>query len=495
MNLIEPLSAGWRHAWPADRRERLALLAVLAWAVVLRVLFLREPIRFDEAANALYYGDRSLLHALGSMGGNENHGLASTSIWVSVRLLGWSEASVRLPTLLCGVALCWALYAALRWYSEDPATALTGAGAAAVSPWLVFFSVNARGYVWQTAAAALVVPLILAVRRGTRIPPEALGLWAGALTAAGAFAARSMLVPALGLFAGGAVLAWRSASRRRFLLAWAASAAALTLAAYSVAIAAHGAAGLVGIAATLGKPAGAALASTASAYGEVWPALFGSLGGAAAWLAGAVLAAGSVLNWRRLLPFAALVAAVLVAGLAVTAVVRVGLYPRVLLPLAALLIPALAVASQGLPRMVQRGLLILLLVAYPALWLHQDLLRVRNSTGDIPAARTVAARLLARPDLGESVLVLPPLFDVGVAFYLRQAGVSRAGIHDYGLGLDLDPARHCDYRQVLVFVPQGEEPPAEAAPWSPRLVRSERTAEPVPAAGGGLVRIPMVPCP
>ena len=65
MSLIEPLLAGWRHAWPADRRERLALLAVLAWAAVLRVLFLREPIRFDEAANALYYGDRSLLHALG----------------------------------------------------------------------------------------------------------------------------------------------------------------------------------------------------------------------------------------------------------------------------------------------------------------------------------------------------------------------------------------------------------------------------------------------
>ncbi len=488
MNLIEPLKAGWRHAWPADRGERLALLAVLGWAAVLRILFLREPIRFDEAANALYYGDRSLLHALGSMGGNENHGLASTSIWVSVRLLGWSEASMRLPTLLCGVALCWALYAGLRWYSGDPMTALAGAGAAAVSPWLVFFSVNARGYVWQTAAVALLVPLILVVRRGTRIPPEVLGLWAGALTAAGAFAARSMLVPALGLFAGGALLAWRS----RFYLVWAASAVVLTLAAYSVAIAAHGSAGLVGIAATLRRPVVAALASTASAYTEVWPSLFA---GGAAWLAGAVLAAGSVRAWRRVLPFAALTAAVLVVGLAVTAVVRVGLYPRVLLPLAALLIPALAVASQGLPRMVRWGILILLLVVYPILWIRQDLLRVNNSTGDMPAARPLAARLRSRPDLGESILVLPPLFDVGVAFYLRQAGVSRAGIHDYGLGLDLDPARHCDYRQVLVFVPRGEEPPAEAAPWSPRLVRSERTAEPVPAAGGALVRIPMVPCP
>jgi hypothetical protein len=111
----------------------------------------------------------------------------------------------------------------------------------------------------------------------------------------------------------------------------------------------------------------------------------------------------------------------------------------------------------------------------------------------MPAARPLAERLLSRPDLGESLLVLPPLFDVGVAFYLRLAGVSRAGLHDYGLGLD--PARHCEYRQVLVFVPDGEEPWAEETSWSTRLVRSGRTAEPVPAAGGTLVRIPMVPCP
>ncbi|HEX5720679.1 MAG TPA: hypothetical protein VF179_31280 [Thermoanaerobaculia bacterium] len=494
---IALIRAGWRHAWPAGWSERLALLSILAWAAALRFFFLREPIRFDEAASALYYSDRSLLHALGGMAGNANHGLASTSIWFAVRLLGWSEAAVRLPTLLCGVALCWVFYAGLRWYSGDGGTALSGAAVAAVSPWLVFFSVNARGYVWQTACAALLAFLVLAFLRGTtRLPAGALGLWAGALTAAGAFAVRSMLVPALGLFAGGALLATRQGVRReavRFHLAWAASAAVLALAVYSVAAAANGFTGLIGHVEGLRQPRGVALAETAWAFTQAWPLLFGSLGGGAAWLAGAALAAGSLRAWRRLLPFAALAAAVLAAGLAVTAVVRVGLYPRVLLPLAALLVPALAVSGQGLPRAVRGVLVALLLTAYPALWLRQDLLRVRNSTGDIPEARVIAARLLARPDLGGSVLVLPPLVDVGVAFYLRQAGISRAGIHGYGLGLD--PARHCDYRQVLVFVPEGEDPRVGEAPWSPRLVRSGRTAEPVPAAGGALVRIPMAPCP
>ena len=498
-NLLGPLGpvrAGWRHAWPARWSERLALLFILAWAAALRLLFLREPIRFDEAASALYYGDRSLLHALGGMAGNANHGLASTSIWFAVRLLGWSEVSVRLPTLLCGVALCWVFYAGLRWYSGDGGTALSGAAVAAVSPWLVFFSVNARGYVWQTACTALLLFLVLTFLRGTRVPAGALGLWAGALTAAGAFAVRSMLVPALGLFAAGALLAARQGMRReavRFHLAWAASAAVLTLAVYSVATVANGFTGLIGHVEGLRQPRGVALAETARAFTHTWPLLFGSLGGGAAWLAGAALAAGSLRTWRRLLPFVALIAAVLAAGLAVTAVVRVGLYPRVLLPLSALLIPMLAVAAQGLPRLLRWVLLALLLAGYPLLWLQQDLLRVRNSTGDIPAARPIAARLLDRPDLGESVLVLPPLFDVGVAFYLRQAGVSRAGIHDYGLGLSR--SRHCEYRQVLIFVPEGEEPRLGDAPWSPRLVRSGRTAEPVPGAGGALVRIPMVPCP
>lgn len=493
--MIEALRAGWRHAWPAGRGERIGLLLLLAWAAVLRLIFLREPIRFDEAASALYYGDRSLLHALGGMSGNANHVLASTSIWLATRLLGWSEASVRLPTLLCGVALCWLLYAGLRWYTKDAVTALTGASVAAVSPWLVFFSVNARGYVWQTAFTALLAFLVLAFLRGTRIPAGTLGLWAGALTAAGAFAVRSMLVPALGLFAGAALMAaWRVARREavRFHLAWAASAAVLTLALYSVAIAANGFTGLLGHVEGLRQPRNVALGETVSAYAGVWSLLFGSLGGGVAWIAAAVLVAGGLRAWRRALPFAALTAAVLLSGLAVTAVVRVGLYARVLLSLTALLIPMLAVAAQGLPAMLRRFLVALLLAGFPVLWLDQDLLRVENSTGDIPEARPVAARLLTRPDLGESVLVLPLLYDVGIAFYLRQAGVSRAGIHDYDLGLD--PARHCEYSQVLAFVPDGQAPRVEGAPWTPRLVRSGQMAEPVPGAGGAIVRIPMVPC-
>jgi hypothetical protein len=494
--LFSPLRAGWRHAWPADRAERCALLAVLAWAAALRALYLREPIRFDEAANALYYGDRSLLHAVGGMGGNENHGLASLSIWLAVRLLGWSETSVRLPTLLCGILLCWALYAGLRWYSGEAHAALAGAALAAVSPWLVFFSVNARGYIWQTAAVALLVPLVLATWRGTRVPARARGLWAGALTAAGAFAARSMLVMALGLFVGGALLSGVKQERLRFYLTWAASATVLTLAAYSVAVAAHGTTGLLGVAATLRQPLGVALAETASAYKEVWLQLFDSAGGAAAWLAGVVLVAGSLRAWRRVLPFAVLAAAVLATGLAVTALVQVGLYPRVLLPMTALLLSGVAVASQGLPRPVRGLLLVVLLLGYPALWLTQDLLRVRNSTGDMEEARPLARALLERPDLQESLLVLPPLFDVGVAFYLRQFSISRSGIHGYGLGLD--PTEHCGYRQALIFVPEGEDleealARAGKALWRPRLVWSGMSREPA-AVAGTLLRFPLAPC-
>ncbi len=503
LRLLAPARAGWRHAWPATWAERLSMLTVLLLAAVLRGLFLNAPIRFDEAANALYYGDRSLLHALGGMGGNENHALASLSIWGSVRLFGWSEVATRLPTFLCGIAFCWAIYTGLRWYSDSEEAALAGASLAAVSPWLVFFSVNARGYIWQSLAVALLVPLVLAVWRGTSVPAAALGIWAGALTAAGALAARSMLVFAAGLFLGGALLIGTGRRRSeglRFLAFWAGSAAVLTLALFSVAVAAHGSRGLLGIAPTLRQPLHRALADTASSYGAILPRLVDSAGERLFLVAYLVLLAGSLAAWRRVGPFAVLTLAVLAAGFGVTALIHLGLYPRVLLPLSGLLIPWLALAATALTgrrRPAYLLLLALVLAVWPAVWLRQDLMRLRDGTGDLPGIRPLARSLLDRPEVEKSILMLPPLYDVGVAFYFREAALSRAGIEDYDLGLD--PARHCEFRRLIAFVPRGETLDGKlggyrGAPWHPRLRRDQAQREVLVEPVGSIVRVPLAPC-
>src|SRR5689334_5723889 len=61
------------YFWPQESIDKILLGSTLAWGALLRLKFLLEPIRFDEASNALYYANRSLVYALAGGAGNDNH--------------------------------------------------------------------------------------------------------------------------------------------------------------------------------------------------------------------------------------------------------------------------------------------------------------------------------------------------------------------------------------------------------------------------------------
>jgi len=169
-----------------------ALALILAGGVALRVAFMWEPMRYDEAWSFTVFAIGPWRTVTLNYAQANNHVLNTILMHSTWRVFGDGLWVIRGPVFVAGSLVPLAAYAAVRRLRDSNA-ALWAAALTATSAPLIDFSVNARGYIWQTACVALLVPLILAGRRGG---------WAGALTALGAFAARSMLVPAAGLFAG-----------------------------------------------------------------------------------------------------------------------------------------------------------------------------------------------------------------------------------------------------------------------------------------------------
>ena len=121
-----------------------------AWAIIfliagyVRLEFLTQPIRYDEATTFLRLQGRSLLAALEFYTPN-NHLLHTLLVWCSVRLFGSAEWAVRLPAALAGLALVPSVGYIFSRLS-GPAVGLLTAGLVAGSNWLIFYSANARGY-------------------------------------------------------------------------------------------------------------------------------------------------------------------------------------------------------------------------------------------------------------------------------------------------------------------------------------------------------------
>ncbi len=139
-------------------------IAPAAWAAVcgvgwgLRLLYLSQPLRYDEAVTFLAVGGSSLGAALSAYSPN-NHLFHTFWLLLSTRLFGPQEWAVRLPAFLAGAALIPSLgFVGRRVFGR--AEGLLGAALAASSGWLIFYSVNARGYslavlclVWSFYAA------------------------------------------------------------------------------------------------------------------------------------------------------------------------------------------------------------------------------------------------------------------------------------------------------------------------------------------------------
>ena len=221
------------------RRVALALLTI--GALLLRIRYLGLAMRVDESYSYTAYAARPLSYGLTHYTGN-NHLFHTLLVYLTTRTLWNSPVIIRLPALAAGVALVPATYRmASRLFSTT--TGLIAAALVAVSPPLVAYSVNARGYGIVALAFVLLIWLAPTLVRSERLWPW----WVYAGVATIGF----YTIPVMAFAFGGytiwliaTVVADRSVDRRRFAGRWiifTALAGAATIALYTPVFAVAGA--------------------------------------------------------------------------------------------------------------------------------------------------------------------------------------------------------------------------------------------------------------
>ena len=134
----------------------IVLGGIVAAGIALRLIYLSEPIRYDEADTFLNYGRRTLAHALVLYPEPNNHILHSILVNICCKLLGTALWAVRLPAFLAGVLILPALYIATRRLYSGSVALLATALAATSAP-LILYSGNARGYTMLVLFSLLLI--------------------------------------------------------------------------------------------------------------------------------------------------------------------------------------------------------------------------------------------------------------------------------------------------------------------------------------------------
>jgi hypothetical protein len=138
----------------ADWIHGIAVALVLAASIAPRVANLGNVMLYDETVTYLRY-TQSPWAALTVYDRPNNHLLHSLLVSFSTQLFGNSEVAIRLPAFLASILGLWAVYQlAVRLFNRH--VALWALALAGLSPWLMEYSYNARGYtlvVWLTTFA------------------------------------------------------------------------------------------------------------------------------------------------------------------------------------------------------------------------------------------------------------------------------------------------------------------------------------------------------
>ena len=186
------------HSRPISQADLWALTGLMLVGMLLRGLFVTQPIRTDEAVTYLHYASRSLPLALSNYSAPNNHLLHTFFAWVSVHVLGSTEITLRLPAFVMGVLLIPVTYGVGRGLANRRA-GLLAAGLVAVSSALIEYSTNARGYTLQCVLFG--VSIIVASKTRHSLSPTRWGLL-GLVLALGFFTVPTML------YAFGGLMLW-----------------------------------------------------------------------------------------------------------------------------------------------------------------------------------------------------------------------------------------------------------------------------------------------
>lgn len=218
---------------PRNAVQAAGLVLITLVALLVRLRFVNQPIRYDEADTILSYASKPLYLGLSVYNEPNNHIFHTLLVHLAILIAGTAEWAVRLPALVAGVMLCPLAYALARRMAGGTA-ALWTAALVATSSILIEYSTNARGYTLLCCATlALVIAAYESLRRAS---PAWFALLVVA-TLVGFWTIPIFLIPF-----GGAVLwlAWESSRRHRYfkhvfrlrLLIATLAAGAVTIAAY-----------------------------------------------------------------------------------------------------------------------------------------------------------------------------------------------------------------------------------------------------------------------
>ncbi len=125
--------------------HRWALTAILLVGIIVRLAYMGQPVRNDEAMHALGLANRSFLVIVAAYYDPNNQILHTLLSRAAYLIFGFSEWSFRLPAFLSGLLLLPLVYVfARRFYGGR--TALLATAFAASSTLFIVFSTFARGY-------------------------------------------------------------------------------------------------------------------------------------------------------------------------------------------------------------------------------------------------------------------------------------------------------------------------------------------------------------
>ena len=141
------------------------MLLIFAAGTILRVLRVSEPLLHDEAYSMAIWGRSDLLFAISDYHLPNNHVFHSLLVNLVYHHIGKTPQLLRLPVLISGSLLIPSVWLLGKLIYND-FIALTAAGLTAFGPFLVFYSVNARGYELQAFLSVLTVGLaVYALRK------------------------------------------------------------------------------------------------------------------------------------------------------------------------------------------------------------------------------------------------------------------------------------------------------------------------------------------
>jgi 4-amino-4-deoxy-L-arabinose transferase-like glycosyltransferase len=187
------------------KEDRGILAAIVVVGIALRLVYIDQPMRYDESVTYLEFAAQPWSMALGSYLYPNNHVFHTALVKLSTSVFGNAPWAIRLPAFLFGVATI-VLTAIVGRRLVGAGPAMIGAAIVAASGPMVLFSTNARGYTLICVATLLLVQLLLDLRER-----PSLAKWAGVVvvTTLGMWTMPTMLYPAVGLALWFLALAYR----------------------------------------------------------------------------------------------------------------------------------------------------------------------------------------------------------------------------------------------------------------------------------------------